>query len=82
MAEATEKIAVDDKRVGSSNDSISSVRLGNAEAYADGGNSKYYEPIPEYEGFHRYDPNEQWSEQEEKKLIRRVRKRWLNLNIM
>ena len=40
--------------------------------YAAGGNSRYYEPIPEYEGLHRWDPAAEWTEKEEKKLVRKV----------
>ena len=34
---------------------------------------KFYEPIASYEGRHRYDPTAQWTEQEERTLVRRVR---------
>jgi hypothetical protein len=40
--------------------------------YAEGGLSKFYEPIPEYEGRHRWDPHAEWTEGEEKKLVRKV----------
>lgn len=43
------------------------------EAYAEGGLTKFYEPIPEYEGRHRWDPTAEWTPAEEKKLVRRVR---------
>lgn len=43
-----------------------------SDTYAEGGLTKFYEPIPEYEGRHRWDPNAEWSEVEEKKLIRKV----------
>ena len=33
----------------------------------------YYAPINSYEGRHRYDPKAQWTEQEERKLVRKVR---------
>ena len=32
----------------------------------------YYAPIDSYEGKHRYDPKAQWTEQEERKLVRKV----------
>lgn len=56
----------------SSNDG--SVRLGESEGgvFATGGNIESYKPIPEYEGAHRYDPKFQWSDAEERKLVRRV----------
>lgn len=43
------------------------------EAYAEGGSTKFYEPIPEYEGRHRWDPTAEWTPSEEKKLVRTVR---------
>ncbi|KAL2814974.1 major facilitator superfamily domain-containing protein [Aspergillus granulosus] len=33
---------------------------------------RYYKPIPEYEGIHRWDPDFDWSPEEEKRLIRKV----------
>ena len=33
---------------------------------------KYYEPIKNYEGIHRYDPNFEWSIKEETRIIRKV----------
>jgi hypothetical protein len=33
---------------------------------------RYYKPIPTYEGFHRWDPDFEWTEEEEKRLIRKV----------
>lgn len=41
-------------------------------AFAEGGFMKHYAPIDAYEGRHRWDPNAQWTEAEEKKLVRRV----------
>ncbi|KAK7995589.1 hypothetical protein PG990_014362 [Apiospora arundinis] len=50
-----------------------SLRTGtNNEAFAEGGDIRFYEPIPEYEGYHRYDPKETWSPQEEKRLVRKL----------
>lgn len=52
----------------------SSVRLGESDGgvWASGGNIENYKPIPEYEGAHRYDPHFEWTENEEKRLVRRV----------
>ena len=50
----------------------SSLRLDRAEAFADGGDVRFYRPIEGYEGMHRYDPREEWTPQEEKKLVRKV----------
>ncbi|KAJ0426117.1 major facilitator superfamily domain-containing protein [Aspergillus carlsbadensis] len=33
---------------------------------------RYYKPIPEYEGIHRWDPGFDWSPEEEKRLIRKI----------
>lgn len=33
---------------------------------------RYYKPIPTYEGIHRWDPDFEWTEEEEKRLIRKV----------
>lgn len=35
---------------------------------------RYYKPIPEYEGYHRWDPDFEWTEEEEKAVVRKVRK--------
>jgi hypothetical protein len=42
------------------------------DVYASGGLTKFYEPIPEYEGRHRWDPHAEWTEDEEKRLVRKV----------
>ena len=39
---------------------------------ADSQAAEFYEPIEKYEGRHRFDPNATWSEEEERKLVRRV----------
>ena len=33
---------------------------------------RFYKPIPEYESAHRWDPYFEWTEEEEKRLIRKV----------
>jgi hypothetical protein len=35
--------------------------------------AQFYQPCDEYEGKHRFDPTAQWTEAEEKKLVRKVR---------
>ena len=35
--------------------------------------TKYYKPIDNYEGAHRYDPDFQWDPKEEQRLVRKVR---------
>jgi hypothetical protein len=41
--------------------------------YAEGGLTRDYAPIAAYEGRHRWDPRAEWTEAEEKRLVRRVR---------
>lgn len=41
-------------------------------AFIAGVSAEYYEPIAEYEGRHRYSPTAEWTEKEEKKLVRKV----------
>lgn len=45
--------------------------LGN-ESSSEGELIDPFKPIPEYEGAHRYDPKAEWTEQEEKVLVRKV----------
>lgn len=33
---------------------------------------RFYKPIPTYEGFHRWDPDFEWEEHEEKKIVGKV----------
>jgi hypothetical protein len=33
---------------------------------------RYYKPIPEYEGIHRWDPDFEWTEEEEKAVVKKV----------
>ena len=33
---------------------------------------RHYKPIPEYEGAHRWDPDFEWTEDEEKAIVRKV----------
>ena len=42
------------------------------ETFAEGGHVRYYKPIDTYEGRHRWDPEAEWTETEEKKVIRKV----------
>lgn len=34
---------------------------------------RFYKPIPEYEGAHRWDPDFEWTEQEERAVVKKVR---------
>lgn len=45
---------------------------GSSGVLAGGGSVELYAPIAEYEGKHRYDPTAEWTEKEEKVLVRRV----------
>lgn len=43
--------------------------------FAAGGLGKdHYRPVDSYEGLHRYDPDFQWEPEEEKRVIRKVRR--------
>ncbi|KAH7146192.1 major facilitator superfamily domain-containing protein [Dactylonectria macrodidyma] len=42
------------------------------DTFVGGASTELYEPIPEYEGRHRYDPTAEWTEKEEKILIRKL----------
>ncbi|KAF4449516.1 hypothetical protein F53441_7221 [Fusarium austroafricanum] len=42
------------------------------DTFVSGAATELYKPIPEYEGIHRYDPTAEWTEKEERKLIRRA----------
>ncbi|KAH8651446.1 major facilitator superfamily domain-containing protein [Xylariales sp. PMI_506] len=54
--------------------STDSLRLadGDGGVVAAGARTELYRPISNYEGAHRYDPKFEWTEQEEKKLIRKL----------
>ncbi|KAJ9157056.1 MFS general substrate transporter [Coniochaeta hoffmannii] len=53
-------------------DSDDSHQYVTGDVFAQGGQQQFYEPIAEYEGRHRYDPTAQWTEAEEKRLVRRL----------
>ena len=42
------------------------------ETFATGAQTRFYKPIDTYEGRHRWDPNAEWTEQEERKIVRKV----------
>ncbi|CBF83667.1 hypothetical protein AN2959.2 [Aspergillus nidulans FGSC A4] len=44
----------------------------NEAAFDQSEDPRFYKPIPEYEGIHRWDPDFDWSEEEEKRLVRKV----------
>lgn len=56
---------------------IKEAKQATGEAFASGGSARYYEPIDSYEGKHRWDPEAEWTEQEERRIVRKVRKRQL-----
>ncbi|MCJ1372977.1 hypothetical protein MMC20_004203 [Loxospora ochrophaea] len=58
----------------SSEDGIAGEPKGGARSTAQDRNEllDHYEPIEKYEGKHRYDPRAQWTEQEEKRLVRKI----------
>ncbi|KAL9620912.1 MAG: hypothetical protein Q9160_004565 [Pyrenula sp. 1 TL-2023] len=47
------------------------VQVGRPEAFLSAGLTDHYTPIDSYEGRHRYDPKFQWTEEEEKRLVRK-----------
>ena len=53
-------------------DSIRNLKQHEGEAYASGGDTRYYEPIDTYEGKHRWDPKADWTDKEEKHVIRKL----------
>lgn len=42
---------------------------------------RYYKPIDTYEGIHRWDPEFEWEEWEEKKIVRKVVPSLFNSNV-
>lgn len=63
--------------LGSSSDSASTSDASSKDplygnVFISGGSAEHYEPIPEYEGRHRYDPKAEWTAEEEKRLVRKV----------
>ncbi|KAJ5781261.1 hypothetical protein N7457_006421 [Penicillium paradoxum] len=48
------------------------IQNGTSGVVAAGGSMEFYKPIDKYEGKHRYDPTAEWTEKEEKKLVRRL----------
>ncbi len=53
-------------------DSIRALKQIEGEAFASGGETRYYEPIDSYEGKHRWDPKAEWTTTEEKHVIRKL----------
>ncbi|OJJ48204.1 hypothetical protein ASPZODRAFT_23860 [Penicilliopsis zonata CBS 506.65] len=43
-----------------------------ASAFDTSEDARYYKPIPTYEGIHRWDPEFEWSEKEEKDIVRKI----------
>jgi hypothetical protein len=70
------QVAVSESGSDYSGQAVGLQKQARGEAYAEGGLTKFYEPIPEYEGRHRWDPTAEWTPAEEKKLIRTVRIPW------
>lgn len=50
------------------------------ETVAEGGDTQWYKPIDTYEGRHRWDPNAEWTEAEERRIVRKVRQTKLLIN--
>ena len=58
--------------VGSIDDETSSKSSGR-RAWDQVDDPRFYKPIDTYEGIHRWDPEVEWTPEEEKKLVRKVR---------
>lgn len=52
-------------------------RARNKSAFDVTGDVLHYKPIATYEGIHRWDPNFEWEEDEEKKVRRKVNEFWI-----
>ncbi|KAL4783499.1 major facilitator superfamily domain-containing protein [Aspergillus varians] len=48
------------------------IREFNESAFDQTEDPRFYKPIPEYEGIHRWDPDFDWTEEEEKRLVRKI----------
>jgi hypothetical protein len=53
-------------------DEIYAQKQAAGEAFSGGGDTRWYKPIDTYEGRHRWDPNAEWTKEEEKKIVRKV----------
>ncbi|KAK1755606.1 MFS general substrate transporter [Echria macrotheca] len=53
-------------------DVIRAAKQAEGETFASGGETRFYEPIDSYEGKHRWDPNAEWTEQEERRVVRKL----------
>ncbi|KAF2760494.1 MFS general substrate transporter [Pseudovirgaria hyperparasitica] len=45
---------------------------GEGDTFVSTGFDVYHKPIESYEGYHRYDPDFQWTEKEERKIVRKI----------
>jgi hypothetical protein len=60
------------EKVSSDFESVRNLKQREGEAYASGGDTRYYEPIDSYEGKHRWDPKADWTDKEEKHVVRKL----------
>jgi hypothetical protein len=72
MSDYNEKIEKGGHSASESSDSIDTHHYGTGEVLVVGADASFYRPIDKYEGIHRWDPKFTWTDEEEKKLIRRV----------
>ncbi|KAK5661169.1 hypothetical protein OQA88_11060 [Cercophora sp. LCS_1] len=49
-------------------DAVRAAKQAEGEAFASGGETRFYGPIDSFEGRHRWDPKAEWTEQEEKQV--------------
>jgi hypothetical protein len=53
-------------------DAVFDLKQAHGETHAEGGDTRWYKPIETYEGRHRWDPTADWTEKEEKQVVRKV----------
>lgn len=47
-------------------------KINDDAAFASDVDSRHHKPAPGYEGLHRWDPEFEWTEEEEKKIVQKV----------
>lgn len=50
------------------------------DTFVTGASAELYEPIAEYEGRHRYDPFAEWTDKEERRVVRKVSRLFILYN--
>lgn len=68
----TDKKAATEAGYGVSDSSSDQTSLTEGKTFLTAGLKDAYVPIEKYEGRHRWDPDFEWTDEEEKKIVRRV----------